>query len=56
MLLLENIILEDYLIKYKSLIKKINKSGIKLTSKKQSLLVIIIGFNKLSSRKAIAEV
>jgi hypothetical protein len=55
-LLLKNIILEDYLIKHKSLTKKINKSGIKLMSEKQSLLVIIMEFNKLSSYKAIIEV
>jgi hypothetical protein len=34
MLLPENIILEDYLIKHKSLIERINKSRIKLTSEK----------------------
>jgi hypothetical protein len=55
-LLLENIILEDYLIKHKSLTERINKSRIKLTSEKRSLLVIIMGFSKLSSHKAIAEV
>jgi hypothetical protein len=55
-LLIENIILKDYLIKYKSLIERINKSRIKLTSKKQSLLIIIIKFSKLSSYKAIIEV
>jgi hypothetical protein len=55
-LLLKNIILEDYLIKYKSLIKRINKSRIKLMSKKRSLLVIIMGFSKLNSYKAIIEV
>jgi hypothetical protein len=53
---LENITLEDYLTKHKSLIERIDKSGIKLTSKKQSLLVIIMGFSKLSSHEAIAEV
>jgi hypothetical protein len=56
MLLSENITLEDYLIKHKSLTKRINKSRIKLISKKRSLLVIIMGFSKLSSYKAIVEV
>jgi hypothetical protein len=55
-LLPENIILKDYFIKHKFLIKRINKSRIKLMSKKQSLLVIIIGFSKLSSHKAIIKV
>jgi hypothetical protein len=55
-LLPENITLEDCLTKHKSLIERIDKSGIKLTSKKQSLLVIIMGFSKLSSHKAIADV
>jgi hypothetical protein len=53
---LENMTLEDYLTKHKSLTERINKSRIKLTSEKQSLLVIIIGFSKLSSHEAITEV
>jgi hypothetical protein len=52
----ENITLKDYLIKHKSLTERIDKSGIKLMSEKQSLLVMIMGFSKLSSHKAIAEV
>jgi hypothetical protein len=52
----ENITLKDYLIKHKSLTKRIDKSGIKLMSKKQSLLVIVMGFSKLSSHKAIIKV
>ena len=53
---LENITLEDYLTKHKSLTERINKSGIKLTSEKRSLLVMIMGFSKLSSHEAITEV
>jgi hypothetical protein len=53
---LENMTLEDYLIKHKCLTERIDKSGIKLMSEKQSLLVMIMGFSKLSSHEAISEV
>jgi hypothetical protein len=53
---LENMTLEDYFTKYKSLTERIDKSGIKLTSEKRSLLVMIMGFSKLSSHEAIVEV
>jgi hypothetical protein len=48
--------LEDYLDKLKSLIERINRSGIELMSEKRSLLVMIMRFSKLHTHEAMAEV